>query len=165
MRCHVLILMLIKSIVRRSVHEKSLLHHIQQQNPSATDIDWHSFQKARLTTQHNHIFTTKMMFNWLPTNRKLHQQLPTQDELCPYCLLESESTPHAFTCPSHNLIPKIAVLLTETLRQRPDTLEQTLTDLRTNPLPIIRGFIPNSWPEHKQKPWKVKIIRDIWTLA
>jgi hypothetical protein len=154
-----------KSVVRNAAHEKEIKEQILKTNPIKYRTDWKALGQARTQTPQLQTFTTKMIFNWLPTNAKQRQILNTHDDMCPYCKQMQETTSHVFTCEKHNVIPKLAVQITKQLETNPDQLEIVLTMLRNRPDSIIKGLLPEEWVDCYEKQWKVKMIRTIWTTA
>jgi hypothetical protein len=153
-------------MVRKAVHKEEIRKQLITTNNMNYTPDWTVIGKARNQTAHMQTFVTKLLYNWLPTNSKMHQQLSSHNETCPYCNQAPETTPHALTCPAHTIIPKIAKETTENLTQLPpEQLEEILTTTRANPELISKGLLPKTWEDSGDNPWKTRMTREIWQLA
>jgi ribonuclease HI len=91
-----------KAVIRIIAHKqelkKKLLNIVQPQ----FEVDWATLKAARSQTPHLHQFTTKLIYDWLPTFKYLARQQTAHPRQCPFCAAHKETTLHAFQCQGNN---------------------------------------------------------------
>ena len=61
-------------------------------------IDWDTFSTVFAKSKGKRNFLTKFCVNHLPTGKRLHDRVGTENNLCPTCLAETETDDHLLQC-------------------------------------------------------------------
>jgi hypothetical protein len=156
-----------KFMARHAAHETDLQEKIKQNLQPDFPIDWTTLKQARSQTPQLQQFTTKLIFNWLPTYHKLSQQNPKQPGNCPLCHEEKETTMHVFTCSKHpfkqNLLKHIEKTLVEKVPRQEQ--QEIIYTIENNLEPLLKGITSTKWKYSTDQPWKTKLIRQVWEAA
>jgi hypothetical protein len=156
-----------KSTIRKAVHKDALQKKLLNTVKVSFTVDWDAMQQARTQTRHLHRFTTKLIYNWLPTYSRIAKQQPGHTETCPLCNIERESTMHVFFCTAHPFREQLISVIDKTITdQLPEYIRDNIfATVNQNLEPIMKGLTPATWEDNATAPWKGKMIRHIWTAA
>jgi hypothetical protein len=156
-----------KSIAKHVAHATALQDKLTQNLQIDFPIDWTTVQQARSQTPQLQQFTTKLMFNWLPTYHKLSQQHTDQPSHCPFCQTEKETTLHVFMCSENPFKPNLLKHIEKTLVEKVPRQEQQeiIHTIENNLEPLLKGITTTKWKDSTEQPWKTKLIRQVWEAA
>jgi ribonuclease HI len=156
-----------KTIIRIIAHENELKAKLLAKIKPPFEVDWAILKAARSQTPHLHQFTTKLIYDWLPTFKYLARQNTAHPCKCPFCPVIAETTMHAFQCVGNSFIPKLKQKLERFIDEKvPRQYQATIIGTINNHLePILKGLLPKNWKENKEKQWKTQLVRLTWEAA
>ena len=156
-----------KTIIRTIAHEDKLKTELIVKIQPPFEVNWNILKAARLQTPHLHQFTTKLIYDWLPTFKYLAKQNKAHPCKCPFCPKPVETTMHAFQCEGNKFTTILKQKLERFLDKKvPRQYQETIIEKIDNKLePLLKGLLPKDWKENKEKQWKTQLVRITWDAA